>query len=256
MGKEIEYNRYNNASKLKLSQNHQSRSDFKDGSEIYAQFLNAPYIYYESLLKEMIKPQDTVLDLCCGDGVHTFFIARLGATVTSVDIAENSIRLAIIKSCEANHNNITFKAVDVENISFPSATKFKYITCVGSLSYLDLNIFIEKIMELLDDGGKLIIVDSFNHNPIYKLNRYVHYLRGNRSLSTLNRMPNKKTLDILRNNFKNVNVRYFGIFSFLGSILNSFLGDFRTKKILDYLDKKFYFLYKYSFKFVLVADRN
>lgn len=256
MDKEIEYNRYNEASKLKLAQQQESLSNLKDGSGIYAKFLNAPYIYYEEILKEMIKPDDKVLDLCCGDGIHTFFIAKLGATITAVDIAENSIKLATIKAFESNYNNITFIADDIESIAFPFGTKFNYITCVGSLSYVDINIFMEKVKNLLENNGKLIIIDSFNHNPIYKLNRYVHYLRGKRSRSTLKRMPNEITLRKLSNNFKNVNVRYFGIFSFLGFILIFIIGDDKTKKLLDYLDKRFYFLNKYSFKFVAVAERK
>jgi hypothetical protein len=36
----------------------------------------------------------------------------------------------------------------------------------------------------LKNKGAFIAIDSLNNNPIYRLNRYLHYLKGERSLST------------------------------------------------------------------------
>ena len=36
-----------------------------------------------------------------------------------------------------------------------------------------------EIYRVLKQGGILIIVDSLNHNPVYKFNRWIHYLYGN-----------------------------------------------------------------------------
>ncbi len=253
MDKLIEQSRYNNFSFKKLLENDKIKS-LGIGSEIYKPYLRSPYIYYEQLLKKIICQSDSILDLCCGDGVHTFFIANLCSKVVGVDYAENSVKLASIKSEKLGLKNLEFICADVENLNFPEDIKFNCITCVGSLSYVELPDFLNRIKSLLNDGGKFVCIDSFNHNIIYRANRYIHYLRGNRSKSTLNRMPDLKTIAFIQSNFKNVEIRYFGIFSFLGVFLSFFFGELKAKFILDLLDKKFYFLNKYAFKFVLVAQ--
>ena len=53
---------------------------------------------------------------------------------------------------------------------------------------------LNEIHRVLKQNGIFICIDSLNENPIYKLNRYLHYLRGNRTKSTLKRMPDRKLL--------------------------------------------------------------
>ena len=57
-----------------------------------------------------------------------------------------------------------------------------------------------EIYRVLKPGGFVIIVDSLNNNPIYKFNRYLHYLRDNRSKDTLQRIPDI----ILINKYKKI----------------------------------------------------
>jgi ubiquinone/menaquinone biosynthesis C-methylase UbiE len=256
MDKELEYLRYNKSSAIKINKiANSSNKVLAEGSEAYPSYLNTPYQFYEKLLSENVHPGTKVLDLCCGDGIHTLYLARLGAKVTAVDIAENSIKLAELRADYAGVSNIKFIAADVENLPFSENDKFDIITCVGSLSYIDLNHFITNVIDLLVDGGKFICVDSYNHNPIYRLNRYIHYLKGERTLSTLNRMPNNLTIRIFKMRFQSVKTNYFGIFAFAGLILTKLLGQCKAKKIIDGLDKRLAFMKKFSFKIVIIATK-
>lgn len=257
MDKEIEHERYNNKSALKVKKLQQQLNfTLSEGSAAYPSYLKSPYIFYENLLKKLIKPGFSILDLCCGDGVHTIPLARLHANVTAIDIAENSIKLAEIRARrEKQEMRIKFIVSDVENLPFGDNDKFDMITCVGSLSYMELQPFLDRIKKLLNESGMFICVDSFNYNPIYRINRYVHYLRGERSFSTLKRMPNKNTIKVLKTNFKNLEIHYFGIFAFLGCFLKFLFGSSFSKKVVDKLDDYFSIFRVMSFKIVVVVKK-
>jgi len=252
MDKKLEYNRYNKSSAKKIDK---LDGFWPEGSAAYPLYLGTPYIFYESILAENISPGMKVLDLCCGDGIHSLFLARLGADVIAVDIAENSIKLAELRAENAGIRGIRFLVADAEELPFGQVEKFDVITCVGSLSYVDIQPLIDRLLELLKENGKFICVDSFNHNPVYRMNRYIHYLKGERTLSTLNRMPDITTIQILNSRFKSVQVNYFGIFSFLGPVFQKIIGDIKAKKIIDRLDNRMSFLKNQAFKIVLIAKK-
>ena len=246
-----EQNRYNQSSKNKLSS--LSKGQLKTiGAKNFPPYLQSPYIFYKKLLKIHINSNTTVMDLCCGDGIHSINLGYLSNHVIATDIAENSIEIAKLRAKALNINSIQFLKGDAEDIQFPD-NSFDVVTCVGSISYVELEKFTAEVLRILKPGGRFIALDSFNHNPIYRFNRYLHYLKGNRSISTLNRMPTEKTLAYLAEKFQSLEKHYFGIFIFIAPFLSRFLGGTKAKKVIDYLDKKISFLKKYSFKIVVFA---
>ena len=58
---------------------------------------------------------------------------------------------------------------------------FDIVACAGGLSYGDNKLVLNEIYRVLKPKGMFICIDSLNENPIYKFNRYLHYLRGNRT---------------------------------------------------------------------------
>ena len=123
------------------------------------------------------------------------------------------------------------------------------------MSYGDNNIVLGEIYRVIRPGGKFICVDSLNNNPIYMLNRYLHYLRGNRSFSTLKRMPSIRYINLLKSKFGVVEVSFFGSITWLSPILKVFLGGEKTYKILNFFDR----IVKVegsAFKFVLLAIKK
>ena len=246
-----EYQRYNKFSQNKLSSVSEDLL-LTIGAENFKPYLQSPYIFYEEILKNHINSNTTVMDLCCGDGIHSINLGYLSNHVIATDIAENSIEIAKLRAKALNINSIQFLKGDAEDIKFPD-NSFDVVTCIGSISYVELEKFTAEVLRILKPGGRFIALDSFNHNPIYRFNRYLHYLKGNRSISTLNRMPSEKTLIYLEGQFQSIEKHYFGIFTFIAPLFSSFLGETKAKKVIDYLDKKVSFLKKYSFKIVLFA---
>ena len=121
------------------------------------------------------------------------------------------------------------------------------------MSYGDPNLVDAEIRRVLRPGGIFICVDSLNHNPLYRINRWLHYLRGNRSKSTLMRMPDLTRIKALGFGFSRVNVNYFGSLSFAMPLLSKFIGMHYAKVVSDCFDHLIG-VRRSAFKFVLVAQ--
>ena len=91
-----------------------------------------------------------------------------------------------------------------------SDNSFDVVTSAGSLSYGDNTIVMKEVFRVLKPDGIFVCVDSLNNNPIYRFNRWIHYLLGNRTRSTLLRMPTTKLIEAYRSLFGHVEVRFFG----------------------------------------------
>jgi len=224
-----------------------------DGAESVALTFRRPYLVYEEIIRRHARPGLAVLDLCCGDGVHSLTTARLGADVTASDLAEHNLAVARQRAARA-HLPLRTLLANAENVPLP-ATSIDLLTCAGSLSYVDLEKFLAEARRLLRPGGAFIFVDSLNHNPVYRFNRFVHHLRGRRSRSTLVRMPTLTTLERIRQDFPDLQVSYHGIFSFLAPLLRPF-GSARAARWLDCADAKITPLRGHAFKIVGVGHRH
>jgi len=137
--KDIETNRYNERSKLILSKKSEILNNFKFGSEAISVIFRKPYEFYEAQIKKHLSPDKKHLDVCCGDGTHSFTGVRLGATVVVSDIAEKSVELVLHRANQMNFS-ITGVVADAEKLPFLN-NSFDVITCAGSLSYVDINVF-------------------------------------------------------------------------------------------------------------------
>ncbi|MEI8088795.1 MAG: class I SAM-dependent methyltransferase [Opitutaceae bacterium] len=221
-----------------------------DGAEGVDLVFRRPYLALEDLVRQHVRPGSTVLDLCCGDGTHSLTAARLGARVTASDLAENNLMVAQARATRAGLRIDTLLA-NAESIPLPEDS-FDVVTCVGSLSYVNLELFLGEVVRLLRPGGAFIFVDSLNHNLIYQVNRWLHHQRGQRSRSTLMRMPTLSTLQRIRRDFPDLQVNYHGIFSFLVPILR-LLGPDRAARWLELADRQLPWLHRYAFKIVGVG---
>ena len=130
---------------------------------------------------------------------------------------------------------------------------FDIIACAGGLSYGNNKLVLDEIHRVLKQNGIFICIDSLNENPIYKLNRYVHYLRGNRTKSTLKRMPDRKLLQDYERKFGITKINYSGTLIWILYPLSKIIGYKITKILSDFFDKN---LPKWmSFKFIIEAKK-
>ena len=213
----------------------------------------APYLHYESQLQKYIFSGMKVLEIGSGTGTHTGSLLSNGAIVTATDISEQSLEY-LFRRYDHLANKLCLKVADMESLPFGDQT-FDLVTSAGSLSYGENLKVLEEIHRVLTPGGYFICVDSFNHNPIYRLNRWIHYLSGRRTKSTLNRMPKIKTIKLYEKKFGTCEVWYFGAISWLTPLIVHLVGDSRAALFSDLIDK-WVGCKRSAFKFVMVAQKK
>lgn len=221
------------------------------GSLTMPPYLNAPYVHYERSISYLIRPEHEVLELGSGSGLHSRVLLQTGAKITASDISPNSLSL-LKQRFQSISGNLRTEVADMECLPFNDSS-FDVITSAGSLSYGDPFLVDSEIRRVLRPGGMLICVDSLNINPIYRVNRYIHYMRGNRSKSTLKRMPNLERIIALSSGFSGVDVRYFGAMSFAMPIVARFFGENTAQVASDRFDQ-LVGVKRSAFKFVIVAQ--
>lgn len=213
-------------------------------------YLRTPYLRYASLAAELIQPGHRVLELGSGTGAHTATLMRPGAQVVASDISPSSLAL-LQQRLTGEGRRLETQVADIEALPFPDSS-FDVLACAGSLSYGEPGLVDAEIRRVLRPGGALLCVDSLNHNPIYRLNRLVHCLRGNRSRSTLVRMPGMARIAQLSAGFGTVETQFFGALSFAMPVLAGSVGAERAQSFSDWFDRAVG-TRRAAFKFVLLA---
>lgn len=246
----VELARYDDNAKLHLLAGEKATAH-SFGSSTMHPYLRTPYIFYERKVVDLVRPHHRVLELGSGAGLHTWVLVQTGAQVTATDISPNALKLLEQRIKDAG-GSVTTQVADMESLPFKE-NSFDVVACAGSLSYGEPALVDAEIKRVLCSDGLLICVDSLNHNPIYRLNRWLHYLRGNRTKSTLNRMPNFSRIKKLTMGFQNIQTYYFGGLTFAMPILALLIGQQRTAAVSDFIDSVFRIKYS-AFKFVLVAQ--
>ena len=221
------------------------------GAQAIPIWLREPYIFYEKTLDNNTDAKSNVLELGSGTGMHTGCVLEKGCKVTATDISQKS--LDILKYQFRDFANLTTLVCDMEYLPF-AEDSFDLIFCSGSLSYGEPKIVLKEIKRVLKKNGKFICVDSLNHNWIYRCNRWIHFLRGRRTISTLRRIPSQTTLDMYRDEFARIDVNYFGSLAWSLPLLRLILGGYLAAKILSKLDKLIKVKHS-AFKFVMVTEK-
>ena len=193
-----------------------------------------------------------VLEVGSGNGQYTHFLLRNNASVIASDISENSLKIVNLKY-KKKYQNLKILSADIEQLPFKDMS-FDAVCCAGSLSYGSKKKVISEIFRVLKTNGIFISIDSLNDNPIYILNRYIHFLRGNRSFSTLINMPSLSLLKLYKKKFGDLEIYFFG--NFFWCI--PFMKLFCSKKIINNIMKlcdKYIRLNSLAFRFVMIVRK-
>ena len=214
--------------------------------------LRAPYTFYEHVIGELVSSGHHVLELGAGFGFHTAALMRTGASVTASDISPTALALLESRLSGLAPGRLLTRVADIEALPFESGS-FDIVACAGSLSYGDPKLVDAEILRVLRPGGSFVCVDSLNHNPIYRLNRWLNYRRGERTLSTLLRMPDARRIDGISQHFTSVKVRYFGSITWAMPLLARVLGFAGASRVSNSFDDLIG-VRRSAFKFVLTAE--
>ncbi|QIL46057.1 methyltransferase domain-containing protein [Vagococcus coleopterorum] len=135
--------------------------------------------YSHTLLKEIIKPGDTVVDATVGNGFDTLFLAELvgtDGTVIGFDIQAQAIETTLMKLKDTQlDKQVSLYQQGHETVSSVISKEDKIKAAIFNLGYLpkaDKNIItqgpttiqaIETLMEHLTPLGRIIIVVYYGH---------------------------------------------------------------------------------------------
>lgn len=117
-------------------------------------------------------PGKRVLDYCCGSGVDTVKMAKMGAAeVCGIDISDVGIehgRNAARQ--EGVEDRAKFFVMDAENMEFPD-NYFDIIKIYGCLHHLDMAKAFSELSRVLKPEGTAIATEALGHNPLIQLYR-------------------------------------------------------------------------------------
>ena len=227
--------------------------------EIFEGPLSTPYLIYYSWIQEANSLTGDALELCAGIGEHTNILVSQFKLVVATDISSHSLKclasrfgLSIHKASEECHPsmNLVTSVADIEALPFED-NSFDVVCCAGGLSYGDNDQVLAEIYRVIKPGGHFICVDSLDDFFVYKLNRLLHFIKGERTLSTCLNMPRMNLIKKYSQRFSGVRVAFLGKLSFLIPVFRIFLDEESIKYLLDKADMLLPNMM--AFKFVLKA---
>jgi ubiquinone/menaquinone biosynthesis C-methylase UbiE len=207
-----------------------------------------PFEYFYQQIEALIHKNSSVLEIGAGMGRHSGVILKTGALLTANDISSKS--LEVFKKTHPNVNSLI--CGDMSNLPVESKSFDAIVSC-GSLSYADPELMNMEIFRLLKDRGILIVCDSLNHNLIYRVNRFIHYILGKRSLNSIVRIPDLNRIKSLSQQFDQTSLKFFGSYLWIVTLSKFFIGDKISNKLNSWLEVNFP-SGKNGFKFVLVCQ--
>lgn len=121
------------------------------------------------------KPNERILDVCCGTGDITLALAKSGAEVTGVDFSGEMLKEARKRAADANE--LRFIEADALQLPFESE-QFDLVTIaygLRNLTHFDAGI--EELVRVLKPGGRLFVLDFGKPNNTLWRRLYFAYLR-------------------------------------------------------------------------------
>jgi 2-polyprenyl-6-hydroxyphenyl methylase/3-demethylubiquinone-9 3-methyltransferase len=107
----------------------------------------------------------TVLDIGCGGGILSDAMARTGATVTGIDLATKSLKVAQLHALETQTPNVTYREVSAEDLAAEAPEQFDVVTCMEMLEHVPDPASIVKACATLVKPGGWVFFSTLNRNP-------------------------------------------------------------------------------------------
>jgi len=131
--------------------------------------------YWKKEIIRKIPKCSSILDLACGTGILTFKIAEKfpNTKITGIDVTKSYLDVA--KAKLKPFHEISFLLYDAEKLGL--GKKFGCITSSYIPKYCVPSILIEKCLNHLDEGGKIILHDfTYPQNTVTKISWNLYFV--------------------------------------------------------------------------------
>jgi 2-polyprenyl-6-hydroxyphenyl methylase/3-demethylubiquinone-9 3-methyltransferase len=106
-----------------------------------------------------------VLDVGCGGGILAEAMAKWGARVLGIDLAERSLKVAQLHALEGGVAGLEYRAVSVESLAEQTPAAYDVITCLEMLEHVpDPESVVRACSALVRPGG-WVFFSTINRNP-------------------------------------------------------------------------------------------
>ena len=106
-----------------------------------------------------------VLDVGCGGGILADAMARKGAEVLGIDLAEKSLKVAQLHALEAGTSQITYLLVAAEALAAEMPDQFDVVTCMEMLEHVPDPASVVQACARLAKPGGWVFFSTINRNP-------------------------------------------------------------------------------------------
>ncbi|MFN3914109.1 MAG: bifunctional 2-polyprenyl-6-hydroxyphenol methylase/3-demethylubiquinol 3-O-methyltransferase UbiG [Aquabacterium sp.] len=106
-----------------------------------------------------------VVDVGCGGGILAESMARRGANVLGIDLADKPLKVAQLHAMEAGVANLDYRSVAVETLAAEQAGQFDVVTCMEMMEHVpDPSSVVQACANLVKPGG-WVFFSTINRNP-------------------------------------------------------------------------------------------
>lgn len=105
-----------------------------------------------------------VLDVGCGGGILSEAMARTGAEVTGIDLADKSLKIAKLHGLESGVK-VEYRKVPVEQMAAEQPGQYDVVTCMEMLEHVPDPASIVRACAALTKPGGWVFFSTLNRNP-------------------------------------------------------------------------------------------
>lgn len=137
-----------------------------DEKKVFEYKLTAPWhrIAIEFLTCIKLKNK-RVLEVGCGYGSLSVYIAKKGAHVTGIDISSEAIKISR-RNMRSNNQKMVLRQADGEDLPFKDES-FDLVVCCETLEHIpDYKLAIDEIIRVTKKSGKILVTTPNSFNPI------------------------------------------------------------------------------------------
>lgn len=106
-----------------------------------------------------------VLDVGCGGGILADSMARKGAQVLGIDLADKALKVAQLHALEAQTPNVRYREVSAEALAAEQPASFDLVTCMEMLEHVPDPASIVRACQQLVRPGGWVVFSTINRNP-------------------------------------------------------------------------------------------